>query len=126
MGPDNSLSGFVVANAANPINSPRFVTNKKVKKVYMDALLMWIDIMNQFTSEDLQYKAQVSSAGHLVYMKCDGTAKEMIKREEKRNCLLFERTRRTEKGTARCGLSTTWPRRAHPMSSGRSLTSCPR
>lgn len=74
----------------NPINPPRFVTNKTIKKEYMDAARTWIEMMIQLAMEDPKNKSHVSAAGHLLYMAGDGTAKQMIKQAEKSKLLTLK------------------------------------
>lgn len=48
-------------------------------------------MMSQILRADPKYKKHVSAAGHLIYIDCDGTAKEIIQQAEKNTVLTLKR-----------------------------------
>lgn len=79
MGPDDTSSG---QPGINPIHPPKFLTNKTNKKEYRDSIRAWIQMMNSFAQADSKYRAHVQGAGHLIFMMCDMTSKEILKQAE--------------------------------------------
>lgn len=72
---------------ASPIKPPPFKTNTTVKKEYRDSVRICIATMNLLARAGAKYKAHVSVECRLVHMACDGIAKAILKKDEKKQTL---------------------------------------
>lgn len=84
MVPEDACLGVALINLINP---PMLMMNQAISQGYGDTARIWIDIVNQLVMTDPKYKENVSGAGHLTNMACDGTAQKMIKPAEKKQLL---------------------------------------
>lgn len=82
MGPEMISSEVDRSHDVNPMSPPKFLTGVTSKVVYRDTLRRWIRMINGCAEVDTKHKAILRSAGHLVYMACDGLSKELLKQKE--------------------------------------------
>lgn len=60
------------------MKAPSFITNYTPKQQYRKDLNMWIEMVNEYAAIDVKGKALQRTAGHLIYLSCDSTAREQL------------------------------------------------